>query len=182
MDEAGCGPWAGPVVAAAVILRRHRLLVRVDDSKRLTPLQRERAYGAILEHAEVGFGVADAAEIDLHNILQARLLAMQRALGDLPAAAELVLVDGTAAPAVEAACWAIVDGDRRSYVIGCASIMAKVARDRMMRFYHRLAPRYGFHRHKGYGTPLHIARLKRHGPCLFHRHTFRPVYEALRAV
>ena len=167
------------MVAAAVVLRRRRLRVRIDDSKRLTPLQRERAYAVILECAEAGFGLADAAEIDRHNILQARLLAMQRALQDLPAPAELALIDGTAVPRVEMTCWPFVGGDRRSYVIGCASILAKVARDRMMRFYHRLAPRYAFHRHKGYGTPLHMERLRQFGPSLFHRHSFRPVYEAV---
>ena len=182
VDEAGCGPWAGPVIAAAVVLqRRRRLPVRIGDSKCLTLLQRERAYAVILEYGEVGVGVADAAEIDRHNILQARLLAMRRALDDLPQPAELALIDGTVSPAAGLACWPCVDGDARSYLIGCASIIAKVTRDRMMRFYHRLAPRYAFHRHKGYGTPLHLARLLRFGPCSFHRQSVRPVYEAVRA-
>ena len=175
VDEAGRGPWAGPVVAAAVILRRTRLRVRIDDSKRLTPLQRARAFDMILRHAEVGFGVVCASEIDRRNILQATLLAMRTAVLDLGEGPDLVLVDGPIAPPVAGPCWPIIQGDRLSYPIACASIMAKVLRDDCMAFYHELEPRYAFHRHKGYGTPLHALRLRRYGPSLFHRQSFRPV-------
>ena len=181
VDEAGRGPWAGPVVASAVVLRRARLSVRIDDSKRLTPAQRERAFQVILEHADVGFGIACAEEIDHHRILRATLLAMQRAIDDLPCRADLVLVDGPISPPTVRPCWPVIHGDQRSYVIGCASIMAKVLRDRLMAFYDRLAPQYAFQQHKGYGTSLHLQRLHAFGPSLFHRQSFRPVLEALAA-
>ena len=179
VDEAGRGPWAGPVVAAAVILRTSLLPVRIDDSKRLTRAQREQAFPVILDHAEVGFGIACPEEIDQHNILQATLLAMQRAIRDLPSDPDLVLVDGSQVPTLTIPCWPIVQGDRRSYVIGCASIAAKVLRDHLMAFYHDLYPHYAFNRHKGYGTFLHAARLRQFGPSVLHRRTFRPVREAL---
>ena len=175
VDEAGRGPWAGPVVAAAVILRTPLLPIRIDDSKRLSAPARARAFDVIMDHAEVGFGMASAEEIDQANILQASLLAMSRAILDLPSTPDLVLVDGSTAPMLRIPCWPLVQGDRRSYLISCASIMAKVLRDRLMEFYHGLYPRYAFHRHKGYGTLLHAARLRQFGPSVLHRHTFRPV-------
>lgn len=179
MDEAGRGPWAGPVVAAAVILHRPSLPVRIDDSKRLTRLQRERAFRIILEHADVGFGIVCAEAIDQWNILQATFLAMRQAVEELPAPPQLVLVDGGATPKLTVPCWPIIHGDQRSYVIACASIMAKVLRDGLMTFYHDLSPAYAFNRHKGYGTALHTERLSLHGPSVFHRRTFRPVRESL---
>ena len=181
VDEAGRGPWAGPVVAAAVILHRRRLAVRIDDSKRLTATQRQRAFEAIREHADVGFGIVCAQQIDQVNILQASLTAMRQAIEDLPQPPELVLVDGPIVPRISIPCRPIIHGDRREYVISCASIMAKVLRDRLMAFYHRLDPAYAFHRHKGYGTPLHAARLSSCGPSVFHRRTFRPVREVIAA-
>lgn len=167
-------------MAAAVILRSARLRTRIDDSKRLTPGQRERASAVIAEHADVGFGIACADEIDAHNILQATLLAMRQAILDLREPADIALVDGADTPAVAMPCWPIIHGDQYSYVIACASIMAKVLRDGLMAFYHDLEPRYAFRRHKGYGTSLHAARLQRHGPSVFHRRTFQPVVEAMR--
>jgi ribonuclease HII len=175
VDEAGRGPWAGPVVAAAVILHERRLPVRIDDSKRLTSRQRERAFHVILERAEVGFGIICAQEIDRRNILRATLLAMAEAVADLPAPPDLVFVDGHVAPPIAVPCWPILHGDQRVYIISCASIMAKVLRDRLMTFYHELEPHYEFHRHKGYGTALHARRLSEHGPCILHRRSFRPV-------
>ena len=175
MDEAGRGPWAGPVVAAAVILHRRRLAVPIDDSKRLTGRQRARAFDVIARHADVGFGIVCAQAIDRHNILRATLLAMQEAVADLSRPPDLVLVDGPLAPPVPQRCWPIIHGDRRSYVISCASIMAKVLRDRLMEFYHDLYPAYAFHRHKGYGTALHAQRLGQWGPSVLHRHSFRPI-------
>ncbi len=181
MDEAGCGPWAGPVVAAAVILRTPSLPVRIDDSKRLTSAQRARAFQVILEHAEVGFGIVCAQEIDRENILRAAHAAMEQAVLELPRTPDLILVDGRFPLTPPHPCWPIVRGDQRSYVIGCASIMAKVLRDGLMEFYHRLAPRYAFNRHKGYGTALHSERLRALGPSLFHRRSFRPVADAILA-
>ena len=179
VDEAGRGPWAGPVVAAAVILRQRRLAVRIDDSKRLTSRQRTRAFHAILEHAEVGFGIVCADEIDRQNILRATLLAMREAVADLPHPPDLVLVDGPVAPPIAIPCWALPHGDRRSYLVGCASITAKVLRDHLMGFYHALIPQYAFHQHKGYGTALHAARLAAFGPSVLHRRSFRPVRDLL---
>ena len=175
VDEAGRGPWAGPVVAAAVILPRPRLPVHIDDSKRLTPLQRERAFRVIAEQAQVGIGIVCAQEIDRHNILRATLLAMRHALDDLPTIPDLVLVDGPIAPPTDLPCWPIVQGDARSRAIASASIVAKVVRDRLMVFYHRLYPSYQFHRHKGYGTRLHAQLLSRWGPSVLHRLSVRPV-------
>ena len=181
VDEAGRGPWAGPVVAAAVVLRRPRLSVRIDDSKRLTPRQRERAFHVILEHADVGFGIVSVEAIDRINILRATFLAMQQALDQLSRPPELVLVDGPLAPPTPLPCRPIVNGDATTYVISCASIMAKVLRDELMTFYHELAPQYGFDQHKGYGTSLHAANLRLHGPSMFHRRTFQPVLEVITA-
>jgi ribonuclease HII len=162
-------------VAAAVILRTRRLAVPIDDSKRLTRGQRARAYDAILAHADVGFGISPPEEIDDLNILQATLLAMQRAVQDLRLRADLVLVDGPTPLPPPTPCWPLIGGDRRSCVIACASIMAKEFRDRLMERYHRLCPAYAFDRHKGYGTALHAERLRLLGPSVFHRRSFRPV-------
>ena len=175
VDEAGRGPWAGPVVAAAVIVARRLRGVRIDDSKKLSPRQRERAYRAILDSASVGVGIVPAGEIDRRNIRQATLAAMQIAVDHLARRPDVVLVDGNDPPALPMACWPVVGGDARSYPIACASIIAKVTRDSLMRFYHQLFPEYGFDRHKGYGTALHLERLKIHGPSLLHRLSFHPV-------
>lgn len=181
VDEAGRGPWAGPVVAAAVILRRKRLPVAIDDSKRLTARQRLRAFPVIARYADVGFGIVSSEEIDRRNILQATLLAMQDAVRNLPSVPDLVLVDGVSVPLLSVPCRAIVRGDQHEYVISCASIMAKVLRDSLMSFYHELLPSYAFNQHKGYGTALHARRLAECGPCVFHRHSFRPVRDWLPA-
>ena len=180
VDEAGRGPWAGPVVASAVILRQSRLPVRIDDSKRLSAAQRAKAFACILESADVGIGVVGAEEIDHHRILRATFLAMEQAVADLPEPPDLVLIDGLTSPRLTMPTWPIVHGDQRSYVISCASIVAKVFRDHLMAFYHELDPRYQFHRHKGYGTARHAAALEAFGPSLFHRVSFRPVAECLR--
>ena len=135
----------------------------------------------ILEHADVGVGIVCAEEIDRVNILQASLLAMRHAVNDLGKSADLILVDGPMAPSVVVPCWPVVHGDRCSYVIGCASIIAKELRDRLMEFYHELIPAYAFHRHKGYGTALHARQLRQLGPSVFHRRSFRPVLDSLNA-
>ena len=168
------------MVAAAVLTKTLRFPVRIDDSKRLTSLQRARAFEAILASAEVGVGIVCAEEIDRRNILQASLLAMAQAIADLRTSPELVLVDGPHAPAVITPCWPIVHGDRRSVSISCASIVAKVVRDRLMAFYDELYPGYHFHRHQGYGTVLHAEALRALGPSLLHRVSFAPVAAAAR--
>ena len=175
VDEAGRGPWGGPVVAAAVIPPRRKLGIRIDDSKRLTPRQRALAYHVILEHSLVGVGIVPADVIDAENIRQATLRAMQHAVASLPSIPDLVLVDGNDPPALPMPCQAIVGGDHLSYAIACASIVAKVTRDALMTFYHRVFPAYGFDRHKGYGTSVHAEALSLHGPCLLHRMSFHPV-------
>jgi ribonuclease HII len=178
VDEAGRGPWAGPVVAAAVVLRRRRALgTRIDDSKRLTARQRERAYQAILRQAIVGIGIVSPEAIDADNILRATLQAMAQAVRDLACVPQVILIDGNCAPNVPVPCWPIVGGDRLSYSIACASIVAKVTRDSLMAFYHRLFPAYRFDQHKGYGTALHRMALERWGPSFLHRVSFRPVSE-----
>lgn len=176
VDEAGRGPWAGPVIAAAVILKRKTLPVRIDDSKRLSARKRVEAFFVICRFAEVGIGVVSAEEIDRENILRASLYAMRRAVEDLGVLPDHVLVDGHLAPPINIPCTPLIQGDKRSYVIACASIVAKVYRDALMGFYASLDARYGFEMHKGYGTPLHRERLNEHGPSLFHRRSFRPVY------
>ena len=177
VDEAGRGPWAGPVVAAAVILRRNALpgTVRIDDSKRLSPSQRLTAYHAIVRHADVSVGIVPADIIDERNIRQATLHAMREAVERLTAPPDLVLVDGNDPPSLSVPCRTIVHGDRLSYPIACASIIAKVTRDALMAFYHRLFPAYRFDRHKGYGTAEHLDVLRRLGPSLLHRMSFEPI-------
>ena len=168
-------------MAAAVILRRQRFSVRIDDSKRLTARQRQQAFDVICKHADIGIGLASAEEIDRRNILQATLTAMQRAIQDLSQAPDLILVDGTVAPRVRIPCRPIVHGDQRHTVISCASIVAKVVRDYLMDFYDAFAPHHGFAKHKGYGTAFHARQLSLHGPGFFHRRSFRPVRDALAA-
>ncbi|HEX9779591.1 MAG TPA: ribonuclease HII [bacterium] len=180
VDEAGRGPWAGPVVAAAVVLREP-VRARIDDSKRLSPLQRARSARAILACADVGFGIVSADAIDRENIRRASLEAMRQAAADLSAPPELVLVDGRDLPVLPWTARAVVGGDRVSRVIAAASIMAKVLRDELMCFYESLYPGYAFRAHKGYGTERHAAALRSLGPSFLHRVTFRPVASASQA-
>lgn len=175
VDEAGRGSWAGPVVAAAAIVRSRRFCCRIDDSKRLTPKARAAAFQEILAQAEVGIGVIGPALIDQSNIYQANLAAMRQAVSRLPRAPHCLLVDGML-PALGA--WPqenLIDGDQRSFSIACASIVAKVVRDQLMRFCDARLPGYGFAAHKGYGTEQHRLALERLGPAAVHRKTFAPV-------
>lgn len=177
VDEAGRGPLAGPVCAAAVILDPRAKPVGLADSKTLSASQREALVVAIEQQA-VAWAVAwaSAAEIDAINILQATLLAMHRAVQQLRPPPDLVLVDGNRLPpALPCAARALVGGDRRSAAISAASILAKVARDRHMLQLEQAFPGYGFARHKGYPTPAHLAALRRLGPCGEHRRSFAPV-------
>lgn len=174
VDEAGRGPLAGPVVAAAVILPRDVALPGVKDSKKLTAQEREERYGQIRQTAQaITIGSVDNREIDRTNILRASLRAMRKAIERLPIPPDRVLVDGSHVPG---SCFperAIVDGDARSLSIAAASVIAKVTRDRWMAKYDRVYPAYGFAQHKGYGTPEHLAALHTHGPCPIHRRSFR---------
>jgi ribonuclease HII len=183
VDEAGRGPLAGPVVAAAVILDRKRIPKGLNDSKQMTEEAREEAYVRILEGALAwGVGEASVDEIDLVNIRQATHLAMARAVRALSVAANFALVDGNDAPALPCRCDTLVDGDAKSVSIAAASIIAKVTRDRMMRALHEQFPGYGWFTNKGYSTEEHILALNRLGPCVHHRRSFAPVYQILRPV
>jgi ribonuclease HII len=180
VDEAGRGPLAGPVVAAAVIFDRKRIPKGLDDSKQMQPEAREEAYGRILNCAlAVGIGEASVDEIDLINIRQATHLAMARAVRALVVQPDFALVDGNDAPALPCPCDTIVCGDARSVSIAAASIIAKVTRDRMMRTLHANFPGYGWITNKGYSTGEHLKALARLGPCLHHRRSFAPVHNIL---
>ena len=183
IDEAGRGPLAGPVSAAAVILDPRKLPKGLDDSKRLSHGQREDAFAAIMKGAlAVGIGLASPAEIDRINIRQATFLAMRRALAALALRPVHALIDGNAMPA-DLCCPAetIVKGDAISLSIAAASIVAKVTRDRLMEKLHHSYPQYGFAEHAGYPTPAHRAALAQHGPCIFHRRSFGPVRQHFEA-
>jgi ribonuclease HII len=180
VDEAGRGPLAGPVVAAAVIFERKRIPKGVNDSKQLTAEDREALFPRILEMAvAVGVGDASVDEIDLINIRQATHLAMARAVRALAVSAMFALVDGNDAPALPCPCDTIIAGDARSVSIAAASIIAKVTRDRMMVALHEQHPGYGWFTNKGYSTEEHIAALNRLGPCMHHRRSFAPVHRLL---
>jgi ribonuclease HII len=174
-DEAGRGPLAGPVVAAAVILDPGRVPRGLDDSKRLTPERREALYERICASAQVAVAFAPPARIDCHNIRQASLWALARAVAALPTRPGLVFVDGCDRIAVACECKAVIGGDGLVASIAAASIVAKVTRDRLMAQLGLAHPGYGFERHMGYSVPEHIAALGRLGPTIHHRRTFAPV-------
>ncbi|HEY1145262.1 MAG TPA: ribonuclease HII [Allosphingosinicella sp.] len=175
VDEAGRGPLAGPVVAAAVVLDRKRCPRGIDDSKKLGPEARESLFGKLRQVALVGVGIATVEEIDRFNILWATMLAMTRAVEALGIEPGMVLVDGNRCPDWRYPSTAIVSGDALSRSIAAASIIAKVTRDRMMTDYCALHPGYGWSHNKGYGTPEHCAALDRLGPTPLHRRSFAPV-------
>ncbi|NRG19760.1 ribonuclease HII [Rhizobiales bacterium] len=182
IDEAGRGPWAGPVVTAAVILDYTRLPEGLDDSKKLTEARREALFEEICATADVSIAYASPSRIDAMNIRAATLWAMTRAAAGLQRAPQACLIDGKdTPPALTAPSQAVIKGDGRLLAVAAASIVAKVARDRLMVRLDALAPGYGFAAHKGYGTAEHAAALSRLGPCAHHRKSFRPVRETLEA-
>jgi len=182
VDEAGRGPLAGPVVAAAVILDDLHPIAGLNDSKKLSASRREALFDEIRAKA-LCCSVAEASveEIDRLNILQATLLAMRRAVQGLRLKPAKVLVDGNRLPPLEVLAEAIVGGDAKVAAISAASILAKVTRDRQLVELHARHPEYGFDRHKGYGTADHLAALRRHGVLPVHRRSFAPVAQALAA-
>jgi ribonuclease HII len=181
VDEAGRGPLAGPVVAAAVILDDLNPIKGLADSKKLTPLRREKLYDEIRAKALCcSIALATVEEIDALNILQATMLAMKRAVEGLRLKPNKVLVDGNRLPALAILAEAIVKGDALVPSISAASILAKVYRDRWCVEFHLEYPQYGFAGHKGYGTAVHLAALREHGACPQHRRSFAPVAEVLR--
>lgn len=179
VDEAGRGPLAGPVVAAAVILDPKRRIRGLDDSKVLSAKKREELYEKIVERS-LAYCVASASveEIDTINILHATMLAMKRAVEGLAIVPTLAKIDGNRCPQLSVRSEAIIGGDALVPSISAASILAKVTRDRMLLELHQTFPLYGFNAHAGYGTPQHLAALREHGPCEHHRRSFAPVREA----
>ena len=181
IDEAGRGPLAGPVVAAAVIFPSKVNIPGLNDSKKLSANKREELFPKIQE-ISVAFGLAvvDQKVIDKINILQAARLAMKQAVETLKITPGLLLIDGNQKIDSTLTQWAIVKGDSRSLSIAAASVLAKVTRDRIMDGYHKLYPQYEFNRHKGYGTRLHRNLIQEHGPCPIHRSTFKGVSEYIK--
>jgi ribonuclease HII len=177
IDEAGRGPLAGPVVAACVLLPDDPAgLEAVRDSKEIKAGQRAELFALLHARAlAIGVGVADHLTIDRINILQATFLAMRQAVEHVQPQPDFLLIDGNRRPRWAEAAAVIVDGDRLSLSIAAASIIAKVTRDRMMEEFSRVYPEWGFDRHKGYGTPEHLAAIRRHGICELHRRSFFPV-------
>lgn len=184
VDEAGRGPLAGPVVAAAVMLPPAWIqagvpaeLKGLNDSKQLTAAQREEFFEMLIAHRELSYGIAriESELVDQINILQATHRAMNEALAQLQPGPQHVLVDGLRVKTLRFPQTPIVKGDARSYSIAAASVLAKVTRDRLMLDYDRQWPAYGFAEHKGYGTPQHLAAITQHGPCPIHRRSFAPI-------
>lgn len=180
VDEAGRGPLAGPVVAAAVILPLDCDITGINDSKQLTPERREEAFDKIMRLAVgIGVGLVEEKEIDRINILQATHRAMRAAISGLPLRADFCLIDGYPIRDFEYRHIGIIDGDCKSVSIAAASIIAKVTRDRIMCKFDELYPLYGFARHKGYSTDEHLQNLAAHGVCEIHRRSFAPVADQL---
>ena len=178
VDEAGRGPLAGPVVAAAVLFKAGWQFEGLGDSKKLSPKTREKLFSIIKNQAlGYGIGIVDVKTIDEINILQAALLAMKNAVEALPEKPNLLLVDGNKCIDSRIEQWAIIKGDSLSQSVAAASVLAKVTRDKLMKQYHEQFPQYAFDKHKGYGTRLHRDLIREHGPCPIHRRTFKGVVE-----
>lgn len=177
IDEAGRGPLAGPVVAAAVVFLEHRRFTGLDDSKKLTPKFRRELFAEITSAAHVRWAVSvqNVTTIDTLNILRATHRAMREAVSHLPLPPEHVLIDGLPVPNFPSPQTAVIRGDSLSLSIAAASVVAKVTRDRIMDKLDALYPQYGFRRHRGYATSEHLAALREHGPCPLHRLSFSPV-------
>ncbi len=173
VDEAGRGPLAGEVYAAAVILKPDEIIEGVNDSKKLSEKKREKLFDTIIEKV-LAYGIASASveEIETMNILQATMLAMKRAIENLPVKADYAIIDGNKTPELSIPCHSIIKGDAKSMSIASASILAKVSRDRKMKEYALQYPQYGFDKHKGYGTKVHVEALKQYGVCEIHRLSF----------
>lgn len=173
VDEAGRGPLAGPVCAAAVILPRNHIIEDVNDSKKLSEKKREMLFDVIKNQAlSYSIAFATVEEIENLNILEATMLAMKRAVKGLNITPDFVMVDGNKCPEIDIKCESIVKGDANSMSIAAASILAKVSRDRLCYEYAKQYPQYSFDKHKGYGTKLHIEMIRKYGPCPIHRKSF----------
>lgn len=173
VDEAGRGPLAGPVCAAAVILPDNTIIEGVNDSKKLSEKKREALFDVIIEKAEAySIAFATVAEIEEYNILNATMLAMKRAVEGLEIKADYAMIDGNKMPSLDIDGETIVKGDAKSMSVACASILAKVTRDRLLYEYAKEYPQYLFEKHKGYGTKAHIEAILEYGPCSYHRPSF----------
>ncbi|MEE1061645.1 MAG: ribonuclease HII [Ruminococcus sp.] len=173
VDEAGRGPLAGPVCAAAVILPDNTIIEGVNDSKKLSEKKREALFDVIIEKAEAySIAFATVAEIEEYNILNATMLAMKRAVEGLEIKADYAMIDGNKMPSIDIDGETIVKGDAKSMSVACASILAKVTRDRLLYEYAKEYPQYLFEKHKGYGTKAHIEAILEYGPCPYHRPSF----------
>lgn len=181
LDEAGRGPLAGPVVAAAVMLPPDVTIPGVNDSKQVPEAERDRLYDIILEQSvSHGIGIVDERTIDEVNIYQATIIAMRKALHPIDPPPDYLLIDAMTLPEVAIPQKPLVRGDARSHTIAAASIIAKVTRDRIMRDLHEKFPEYNFKKHKGYGTKEHLSLILKHGPCEAHRRSFQPISEMLK--
>lgn len=180
VDEAGRGPWAGPVVAAAVILDENHIPSGLNDSKKLNEARREQLYPHIYETSQVGVGIISVEDIDQSNILKATMVAMAQAISNLPSPPAIALIDGNRCPPeLDCPSQALVKGDQLSLSISAASIIAKVTRDRIMHAMALEFPQYGFEKHKGYGTKAHQQALTDHGVTPHHRRSFKPIRKIL---
>ncbi len=175
IDEAGRGPWSGPVVAAAVILDGDNIPDGINDSKKLTPARRNELFDLIKQSSHVGIGIVGVSDIDRLNILQATFLAMRKAVANLKITPAVALIDGTGKPALACEMRTLIKGDQRSLSIAAASIIAKVTRDRIMENLAEQFPHYGWESNKGYGTKAHRAGLASHGVTKHHRRSFKPI-------
>lgn len=179
VDEAGMSPLAGPIVAGAVVLHPKQRLLEVNDSKQLSEARREALFEVVCREARAfGVGRVEPEELLEHNVYQAGLLAMRRAVADLSLDPEVLLVDARTVPGFSGPQESIIKGDQKSLSIAAASIVAKVTRDRTMRAYALRYPEYGFEQHKGYGVAAHVRAIEAHGPCPIHRMGFAPVIAA----
>jgi len=179
IDEAGRGPWAGPVVSAAVVLNKKNIPIDLNDSKKISEKKRQSLYSSIYNSHFVGVGISSIEEIDNLNILQATFLSMKRALDNLDCSVDAILVDGNLDPGFDYKTECIVNGDSISFSIAAASIIAKVTRDNLMSKIHKEFPNYNWKRNKGYGTKEHRNALDMYGPCKYHRKSFSPINKML---
>jgi len=179
VDEVGRGPLAGPVIAAAVILNPENIPHHLNDSKKLSAKKRQELNDIILATAEYGYGEANLEEIDELNILHASMLAMQRAVANLPRKVDHILVDGNRIPDFDAPATAVIKGDQKSVSIAAASIIAKIKRDFLMKKLGEIHPEYGWERNSGYGTREHMKALNLVGPSRFHRKSFTPIRDLM---
>ena len=179
VDEAGRGPWAGPVVSAAVVLNKKNIPIDLNDSKKISEKKRQSLYSSIYNSHFVGVGISSIEEIDNLNILQATFLSMKRALDNLDCSVDAILVDGNLDPGFDYKTECIVNGDSISFSIAAASIIAKVTRDNLMSKIHKEFPNYNWKRNKGYGTKEHRNALDMYGPCKYHRKSFSPINKML---